>query len=497
VKFSLIRKALKSFRAIGEGPFQILGLSENSQTTRKGDLFFCMPGSRVDGRDYAKEALQKGAAWVVAEKKPIAGLAAPQLVVPDIREALALSAKAFYQNPSQKVKVLGVTGTKGKTTTTFLIRHLLDYAGKKSGLIGTISYQVGKKIYDAPNTTPSALVVNRLLSEMAKAGSAYAVMEVSSHSLSLQRVRGVEFAGAVFTNLGRDHLDFHKTFTNYFNAKQTLFTQFPSVRFRTANADDPYGRKLLKLLGRKGAGYGVKTKCAYRATEVQLQPGHSTFTLQGRKFEVPLTGLFNVYNSLAALSILKEMGFSWPVLQKGLQKAPAVPGRFEKVAEGQEFVVLVDYAHTSDALEQALVASRQILQQTNGNKLISVFGCGGDRDKTKRPLMGRLSAELADLTVVTSDNPRTENPKVILRDILAGVPKSLRAGKDKKVLVEEKRDRAIRLALSRARRGDLVLIAGKGHETYQIFGRTKTHFDDREEARKVLRQLAKTGQRGY
>ncbi len=493
MKISLLKKALKASRFLGEGNPQVTGLSENSKTARKGDLFFCLPGAKVDGRDYAKEALAKGASWIVVEKKAISGIKAPQIVVADGREALALTAKVFYQNPSKKVKVIGVTGTKGKTTTTFLIRHLLEWAGEKTGLIGTISYQVGKKSYAAPNTTPSALIVNRLLSEMEKAKCSYAVMEVSSHALAQKRVMGVEFKGAVFTNLGRDHLDFHKTFSNYYKAKKILFDRFPTVRVRTVNADDSYGRNLLKSLGKKGVGYGIKTKCRYQALQVQLHPGKSSFVLQGRSFEVPLTGLFNVYNSLAALSVLKEMGFSWDVLQEGLSKAPAVPGRFEEVKAGQPFTVLVDYAHTSDALEQALLASKEILQQTTGKRLICVFGCGGDRDKTKRPLMGKISAELADLTVVTSDNPRTENPKAILKDILAGIPERFTKAKGGNVLVKEDRGAAIQLALSKAQAGDLVLIAGKGHETYQIFGTQKHHFDDREEARKVLRQMAKSG----
>jgi UDP-N-acetylmuramoyl-L-alanyl-D-glutamate--2,6-diaminopimelate ligase len=480
---------MKTSRAMGQGPLEISGLSENSKTACKGDLFFCLPGAKVDGRDFAREAVAKGASWVVVEKKPIPGLKAPQVVVPNGRAALALAAKAFYQNPSKKIRVIGVTGTKGKTTTSYLIRHLLEGAGEKSGLIGTIAYQVGNKTYEAPNTTPSSLVVNRLLSEMEAQGCTHAVMEVSSHALAQKRVLGLEFRGAVFTNLGRDHLDFHKTFPNYFKAKKILFNGFPSVRARTVNADDPYGRKLLRSLGRKGVGFGVRTQCRYQAQRVQLHPGKSTFFLQDREFEVPLTGLFNVYNSLAALSVLKEMGFSWEALQEGLRQAPPVPGRFEKVAGGQDFTVLVDYAHTSDALEQALLASREILQQTTGKRLISVFGCGGDRDKTKRPLMGKISAELADLTVVTSDNPRTENPQAILRDILAGIPKGLAGGVEGKVLVEEDRGAAIRLALSKARPGDLVLIAGKGHETYQIFGDRKQHFDDREEARKALNVL--------
>lgn len=493
MKLSLLLKAMKASYGMGSVETPISGLSENSKNARRGDLFFCLPGFKTDGRNFAMEAVGKGAACVVVEKKPIQGLNAPQVVVSDGREALAMACKAFYRNPSRRVKVIGVTGTKGKTTTTFLIRHLLEKAGKKTGLLGTISYQVGKKRYEAPNTTPSSLIVNRLLSEMERAKCSHAVMEVSSHSLVQKRVAGVEFQGAVFTNLGRDHLDFHKTFSNYFKAKQILFTGFGSVRTRVVNADDAYGKKLIRLLGPRAVGYGIKTSCLYQAQNIQLHPGHSSFTLQGHSFEVPLTGLFNIYNSLAALAVLRELGFSWEVLRKGLAQAPAVPGRFEAVKAGQDFTVLVDYAHTSDALEQALIASRQILDQTSGRKLISVFGCGGDRDKTKRPLMGRISSALADLTVVTSDNPRTEKPKTILNDILAGIPKGRTQGKNRTVLVQEDRRKAIRLALTRAGRGDLVLIAGKGHETYQIIGDRKTHFDDREEARKVLKQMATSG----
>jgi UDP-N-acetylmuramyl-tripeptide synthetase len=306
----------------------------------------------------------------------------------------------------------------------------------------------------------------------------------------MKRVKGIEFKGAAFTNLGRDHLDYHKDFAHYFAAKKKLFTDFPTLKARVVNADDAYGKKLLRALGNKGVGYGIKTACRYQAKNVDHQPGQIRFEVQGHKFEAPLSGLFNIYNSLAAIAVLKESGLSWEALQKGLRNAPAVPGRFEKVSVGQDFTVLVDYAHTSDALEQALIAAREILDKPS-QKLISVFGCGGDRDRTKRPLMGRISAQLADLTVVTSDNPRTEEPGSILKEIVKGIPAGLSRNGHQRVFVKEDRAKAIQLALSKAGTGDLVLIAGKGHENYQIIGDKKIHFDDREMARKLLKQMAR------
>lgn len=489
MKLGALVKALKGAKVLGKGNPSLVGISENSKQTRPGDLFVCLPGAKVDGRAYAEEAVRSGAEALVVEGAVLKGLEVPQVVVKDSREALALLAHAFFGNPSRKVKVLGVTGTKGKTTTTYLIRSILEAAGQPAGLIGTISYQVGRKVYEANNTTPSSLTLVKLLEEMRRAGCGWAVMEVSSHALEMKRVLGIEFRGAAFTNLGRDHLDYHKTFANYFRAKRRLFTEFPSVKARVANADDAYGRKLLKELGSKAAGYGIRTPCAYQAKNVETRPGRIRFEVQGRAFEVPLTGLFNVYNSLAAISVLRESGLSWEALEEGLRRAPAVPGRFEKVSAGQDFTVLVDYAHTPDALEQALQASRALLKE--GQRLISVFGCGGDRDRTKRPLMGGISARLADRTVVTSDNPRTEDPRSILGEIVKGIPARLVQNGHRRVWVEEDREAAIRLALSMAQKGDLVLIAGKGHETYQIVGNEKHHFDDREMARRILKENRK------
>lgn len=491
MRFRQLARTVKGARIEGKGDPALTGISENSKLAKKGELFACLSGAKVDGRLYAQEAAAKGAKALLVEGRPLPGFELPQLVVKDSREALARLAHIFYGNPSHRVKVVGVTGTKGKTTTTYLIRSILERSGHKAALFGTIAYQVGRKSIEANNTTPSSLTLAKLLAEAKRVGCSWAVMEVSSHALSMKRVLGIEFQGAVFTNLGRDHLDYHKDFEHYFQAKRRLFTEFPTVKARVANADDPYGRKLLAGLKGKGVGYGIKTKCAYQAKKVEHRPGFIGFEVQGREFQAPLSGLFNIYNSLAAIAVLRELGLSWEALQEGLAQAPAVPGRFEKVSAGQDFTVLVDYAHTPDALEQALIASREILGEKAPHRLISVFGCGGDRDRTKRPLMGNISARLADLTVVTSDNPRTEDPKAILKEVMGGIPKGLSHNGHQRVFVKEDRGEAIRLALSKARKGDLVLIAGKGHETYQIIGEKKLHFDDREMARKILRKLKK------
>jgi UDP-N-acetylmuramoyl-L-alanyl-D-glutamate--2,6-diaminopimelate ligase len=396
---------------------------------------------------------------------------------------LADAAHVFFGNPSHALTVVGVTGTKGKTTTSSLIRSLLTAAGKLSGLLGTVSYETGKRTVDAPNTTPSALTVARLLDEMRRNRLKAVSMEVSSHALEMERVKNVEFDGVVFTNLSREHLDFHHTFPKYYAAKRRLFFEFPTVKVRAVNADDAWGRKLLKELGRKGVGFGLKQRCAYCADQVVIEPRRIAFRVQGKQFEAPLSGRFNVYNALAAISVLRELGLPWNALQKSLSVTLPPPGRFERVEEGQPFTVLVDYAHSPGALKEALREARHLAGKKG--RVLSLFGCGGDRDRTKRPVMGHLSATLADLTYVTSDNPRSEDPRAILKEVLSGVPSQERAS----VHVEVDRSEAIRQVLQVAEADDVVLIAGKGHETYQIVGGKKAHFDDREVARKVLKSL--------
>jgi UDP-N-acetylmuramoyl-L-alanyl-D-glutamate--2,6-diaminopimelate ligase len=469
------------------GPdLDVRGLAEDSRLVSKGDLFFCVRGYRQDGEAFAAQAVRKGAAALFVEGRPLRGFRVPQVVVRDMRRSMARAAHAFHGDPSRSLRVVGVTGTKGKTTVTYLLRSILRAAGERTGLIGTISYETGRRVHDAPNTTPSPIVVARLLAEMRDAGCRWCVMEVSSHALAMHRVEGVRFAGAVFTNLGLDHLDYHRTFAAYFAAKCRLFTRFPTVRARAVNADDPWGRRLLRTLGRRAVAYGIDHPAKYRATGIWVSPEGLRFRLGRREMAAPMTGVFNVYNALAALAVLRELGLPWNALKAGLARAQAVPGRFETVKEGQDFTVVVDYAHTPNALEEALKTGRELAGES---RLISVFGCGGDRDRTKRPVMGALSARLADLTLLTSDNPRSEAPRAILREILRGVPPALLRNGSRRVFTEPDRRRAIRMALREARTGDLVLIAGKGHETYQVSKGRKTHFDDREEARAVLKRL--------
>ncbi len=482
----LARDMSAVFRA-GDGDPVVRGLAEDSRRVRRGDVFFAMPGAKVDGALFVREAERRGAVAVVTQDVPLAEARRPQVVTGDIRRALADAARCFFDRPSRHLTVVGVTGTKGKTTTAYLIRHLLGAAGRPCGLIGTVTYETGKRSVAAPNTTPSSLTVQRLLDEMWRARLKACAMEVSSHALDQERARGVEFRAAVFTNLSREHMDYHRTFGAYFAAKRRLFTEFPSVAVRAVNADDAWGRKLLSGLGRKAVGYGFRTPCAFNARVLAVEPRRLSFRLEGRNFEAPLSGHFNLYNALAAVAVLRGLGLSWEALAEGLRTAPPPPGRFEPVEEGQPFTVLVDYAHSPAALDQALRAARRLAGRSG--RVLSVFGCGGDRDRTKRPIMGRLSASLADLTFVTSDNPRGEDPNAILREILGGIPRGLIRNGSRRVWVEENRAHAIHAALRKASAGDVVLIAGKGHETYQIVGNKKTHFDDREIARKELKRL--------
>jgi len=485
MKLSRLAQIMEAAYIRGSKDPAVAGLCEDSRLVKRGDVFFALDGSKVDGTAFAAKAASGGAVAVVAQDTPLPDLKVPQVVVADARKALASAAHAFFKNPSKDLTVVGVTGTKGKTTTSFLIRSVLSAAGIPCGLIGTVSYETGKRSVPAPNTTPSSLTVEKLLSEM-RANRLKAVsMEVSSHALELERVANVEFDAAVFTNLSREHLDFHHTFQKYYSAKRRLFFEFPSVKVRVVNADDAWGRKLLKELGSKGLGFGIHTRCAFRAEKVLIEPHRVCFKVQGHPFEAPLSGRFNVYNALAAISVLRGLGISWGVLRSALRVAPPPPGRFERVEAGQPFTVLVDYAHSPAALREALREARHLAGRKG--RVLSLFGCGGDRDRTKRPVMGHLSATLADLTYVTSDNPRSENPIAILKEVLSGVPKS----KDVKGPIHAEVDRgiAIRKVLRAAEPGDVVLIAGKGHETYQIVGEKKIHFDDRETAREVLKSL--------
>ncbi len=467
-------------RGGAEGDPDVRAVVHDTHDVAPGSLFCCVRGARVDGHDLAGGAVAAGAvALVVDHALP---LAVPQVVVPDVRRAMGPLAAAFWGNPSHDLVVVGVTGTSGKTTVTHLLCPVLQASGlAPCAIIGTLS---------GARTTPEATDLQAMLaaerdrgSSGAGAGRGAVAMEVSSHGLALHRVDGTRFAVAVFTNLSQDHLDFHHTMDDYFAAKAALFT--PGFTDRAVVCtDDPRGRELLTRL--RGTRSGV-TATAYSladAEELSLSPAGASFRWRGEPVELALAGRFNVANAVAAGAAAEVLGIEPHVVARGLSAATPVPGRFETIDGGQRFTVLVDYAHKPDALDQALRAARELV--ADGRRLLVVFGCGGDRDAAKRPLMGEVATRLADDVILTSDNPRSEDPRAIVDDIRAGIPPGAAAT----VAVELDRRRAIEQAVAEGRRGDVVVIAGKGHETTQTIGDTVRAFDDREVARAALAELA-------
>lgn len=466
-------------------PREIEGLSYDSRTVRPGDLFFCVRGARHDGHAFADQAVARGAAAVVVETE---GPEGPRVIrVPDTRTAMAVAAVRFYDYPSRGTQVLGVTGTNGKTSTAHFTSSIFERAGYPTGVIGTLGYRLGDRWFSASLTTPESLDLQRYLRHMVDAKLKCVVMEVSSHALSLDRVAGTEFHTVVFTNFGHDHLDFHGTLEHYRKAKERLFLNdageiVPLGRGRIAviNRDDPVGRAILEKTPLPTVTYGIEREADVRAEGVQLEPDQTTLRIRlpDRGFPVRLRmpGRVNVYNALAAAATAAASLIPPERIAEGLEAVSRVPGRLETIERGQPFSVLVDYAHNPPALERLLTGVREM---TRG-RLILVFGCGGDRDRAKRPEMARLAGLLADHTVVTSDNPRTEDSLSIIGEIVAGFP----ANASYEVVPD--RGEAIARSIERARAGDSVVIAGKGHEGYQIVGERKIRFDDREAARRVL-----------
>jgi UDP-N-acetylmuramoyl-L-alanyl-D-glutamate--2,6-diaminopimelate ligase len=469
----------------------ITGLAYRSQTVAPGALFFCVPGFVVDGHQFAPDAVRRGAAAVVCERA--LGTGVPEVVVPSVRAAMGPIAAAFHGRPTARLRVAGITGTNGKTTTAFLLRHVLERAGVRTGLLGTVHSVIGGRKEEVERTTPEAIDLQATFARMLREGDEACAMEVSSHALELRRTDGIEFACAVFTNLTQDHLDFHGTLDEYYAAKRKLFV--PPQGAAIVNVDDEWGRRLVAELG-DVTTFAVARDASYRATGVRYDASGSSFacaTPTGSvQVQVPLPGLFNVYNALAAIAAAGALGVPLDGAAGALESARRVPGRFEPVEEGQEFGVLVDYAHTPDSLENVLSSARELLDQAGGaGRLIVVFGAGGDRDREKRPLMGAAARRLADHTVVTSDNPRSEEPEAIVAAIVSGAREAAPAGEGSAVEVEVDRRLAIERAMEMARPGDIVLIAGKGHEQGQEFeGGRKVPFDDREVARAALRGLA-------
>lgn len=464
---------------------EIKGLDFDSRRAGEGFLFFAFPGSRTDGAKFAQDAVAKGAVAIASESPaPDPGLALRWIRVEHGRQALAAAARNFYGAPDERIALTGITGTNGKTTTGFLIDSVLRAAGHTTALIGTIEYHLAGRVLPAVNTTPESLDLIRILAQLEEAGGDRATMEVSSHALQLGRVYGLHFHTAVFTNLTRDHLDFHGDMDAYFAAKNLLFQGAggPPPPFAVVNRDDAYGRQLKLDPRTEVIWYGLGQEPNLRARHISSSFHGLKFELQYGKLRFPvesqLIGKINVYNILAACGTGLSFGLAPETIARGIADLRAVPGRFERVDEGQPFVVVVDYAHTDDALKNVIAVSRGL----NPKRVITLFGCGGDRDRSKRPLMGQAAAEASDFVVLTSDNPRSEDPLAIMNDALVGIRRV-----DVPHIVEPDRAIAIGRALKEAREGDIVILAGKGHETYQVLKDKTIAFDDRAVAREVLR----------
>ena len=480
----LVQTACPEISGAGSIPaLSIEGVECDSRKVGSHFLFVVIRGNKLDGHQFIDEAVRRGAVALILETRAEGYDAIPQLVVSDARLALARLASVFYGHPSRAMKMIGITGTNGKTTSSYLIEHLLEAERVKTGVIGTINYRFGGQEIPAVETTPGSLRIQQMLSEMRKADCRAAVMEVSSHALDQKRAEGIDFQAALFTNLTQDHLDYHKTMENYFESKAHLFLGLQPSATAVINADDDWGLKLKERLKCRTLTYGVERKeLDYQAQNIRWESGYTLFELNHRTAKItvrsPLVGLHNVYNVLGALATVEALGgFSLARLAAYLETFPGVPGRLEAVNQGQGFMVFIDFAHTPDGLENVL----KTLKGYKKGKLIAVFGCGGDRDRGKRPKMAKVSSGFADQVIVTSDNPRSEDPKAIAMEVCEGFPQEF---KNYSVVVD--RRKAIRLALLSARDGDIVLLAGKGHERTQIIGKESLPFSDREEAERVL-----------
>lgn len=464
----------------------ITGISYNSKTTKKGDIFVCLVGEHTDGHEFAQNAIEAGATALLVERK-VEGTKIPQVVVASTRHKIADIADRFYSSPSKGINLIGITGTNGKTTVTHLIQKIFEENNQKCALIGTLGYKLSSngEYRDAKHTTPQAPELQatlRMIKDVEKIDNV--VMEVSSHALDQNRVGGCRFNGAVFTNLTQDHLDYHITMDNYFKAKALLFEHLKENDFAVINADDEYGDRFISVVpeGVRVLTYGVRQQSDVMARNINFSLNGAEFTLvanaKEHKVNLHMNGMFSVYNVLAAVTAALAIGIDIETALKALQNVKGVAGRFEVVVKKP--LVIVDYAHTPDGLENVLKSAREITPEDG--KLICLFGCGGDRDATKRPKMGAIAEKLADKIVITSDNPRSEDPQTIITDIIAG----LKSVNTESVIVEPDRGTAIGLLKTIANNNDVVVIAGKGHEDYQILKDKTIHFDDREEARKVF-----------
>ncbi|MBM2841330.1 MAG: UDP-N-acetylmuramoyl-L-alanyl-D-glutamate--2,6-diaminopimelate ligase [Bacteroidetes bacterium] len=470
---------------------EVRGIQYDSRKVERDFLFVAIRGETADGHKFIDHAVKNGAKVVVVEDDAAlpdhffmhAGVV--KIVVQDARKALASIAANYYQHPSKKLRLVGVTGTNGKTTTTHLIKSILERTGEHVGLIGTIAYSVGDEVIPATHTTPESLELNQLLSAMVQQNCSAAVIEVSSHALAMDRVFGLDFEVGVFTNLTQDHLDFHGSMDKYFAAKRILFDGLDSSSFAVVNVDDSYGKRIAVNSKATRLTYSAASAADVFAADIRLSVRGSEFQVEhaGARTTISssLAGRFNVSNILAAYSTGVALDVPRQQLVEGIQNLKTVRGRFEQIISPAGWTAVVDYAHTPDALENCLRTIHDILPKDDRGRIITTFGCGGNRDRGKRPLMGKIATELSNITIVTSDNPRNEDPQAIIDEIMVGVVKG------KEVHTEADRGKAIRMALGLARRGDVVLVAGKGHEDYQVVGTEKHHFDDREEIERFIR----------
>ena len=458
----------------------VKGISYDSRHTKNEDVFFCIKGFKREGHKFANDAIRKGAKVVVCEEDiQIYNKQTTVIKVEETRKALAIVSATFYNNPCEKMKMIGVTGTNGKTTTTFMIKKILEQEGFKVGLVGTISNHIGNIIIPSERTTPESLDLHKLFSEMVEKNCQYCVMEVSSHSLALDRVYGIKFDIGIFTNLTRDHLDFHKTFENYYKAKLRLFKK---SSISIINIDDNYGKRIDNEISGLSFSYSVKEESDFRALNEKCENEYSTYDIMIKNkcenIKVGLPGEFNIYNSLGAVVASLFLGISIDSIKKGLRDV-VVSGRCEKIGNKYNlpYTIILDYAHTPDGLENILTTANKFKK----NRLISVFGCGGDRDKVKRPQMGKIGTSLSDISIITSDNPRTEEPMSIIDDII----KDITEGNYE--VIENRKD-AIKRAIDLAEPGDVIVIAGKGHETYQQLKDGKIYFNEREIVDRILKE---------
>ncbi len=484
---------------VGGNPI-INGVTEDSRRVEPGQVFVATKGPGIDSHLFISDAVEAGAVAVVTEQSVSSYPGVAIVKVDDSRDALGRLAHAMYENPSKDMLVLAVTGTNGKTTTSYVLEAMLTAAGYNTGVLGTIEYRYAGQRLEAANTTPSSTHLARMYNDMKDAGVNAVAMEVSSHAADQRRISGIKFDGCILTNITQDHLDYHHTMENYTDAKKLIFTdhlrRYETVRHiepvAVLNIDDPRVAELQSDISVKILTTGIDSAADYRARDITFGPDGTKFRLEIADAVVELTthlvGMYNVQNVLGAVALAHGAGLSLDAIKDGLAALEVVPGRLEPVREGQPFLVLVDYAHTPDALERVLTNAREMIR----GRLIVVFGCGGDRDPGKRPLMGKAAGDLADLIVVTNDNPRTEEAGLIAAGVMEGVGQS-KAEEKNISLILDRRD-AIRHALQLAQAGDAVLIAGKGHEDYQIIGKEKTHFDDREEARAFLRNAYKSNE---